>query len=298
MGRLQKLLTSLPTLNTGPIVQQPTSNMSRLKNLLIRLPTLKTTCLPAPLTEFTLFGKLPLELRRIIIAFAAHEPREVLISYDPKFLARKHCETKLENHASVLTASQSIVKPYVYANFEVDRFKLLGLPHFESYDMERCNFTAEVLSKIKYLDHQAVGPQLHHWQCARFLGTLKHLASLQVLNIVVLGVRGDVCRYNRRRGFKQGNLEYLPKVIQASDLSKEVFDRFKSRFDEHSEYVHSLRNVRWDVRWISRAAMMDEDLYPTGEVVTWTQDTFVLHDHRTGRNLGPGERRLSHGQSK
>lgn len=59
--------------------------MSQVQDLLRSLPKLSTPSLSPPLTTFTLFPKLPIELRRKIIRFAAHEPREVLLCWHEGF---------------------------------------------------------------------------------------------------------------------------------------------------------------------------------------------------------------------
>ncbi|CZS91428.1 uncharacterized protein RCO7_07094 [Rhynchosporium graminicola] len=138
--------------------------MPRLQTLLQRLPQLEITQ-PAfpPLEESRLFPKLPIELRRMIIAFAAHEPRKIMIGFEsgvqkemypilsygaplqqsttPAILhvtAEFRREglryyTQCESNDALtlwkqLPYSQDRLVPLFYANFDVDRFELAGNP--------------------------------------------------------------------------------------------------------------------------------------------------------------------------
>tara|TARA_R110002060_G_scaffold21419_2_gene29006 strand:+ start:1130 stop:1642 length:513 start_codon:yes stop_codon:yes gene_type:complete len=59
--------------------------MSRLQNLLHSLSKLKIVPPSPSLTKFTLFSKLPLELRHKIIRLAAHIPREIMLGWYHEF---------------------------------------------------------------------------------------------------------------------------------------------------------------------------------------------------------------------
>ncbi|KAL2062060.1 hypothetical protein VTL71DRAFT_6326 [Oculimacula yallundae] len=298
--------------------------MARLGDLLSVLPTLDITPPPPVLKSFTLFPKLPIELRCKIIAFAAHEPREVLLSYDPDFFNQRylprtlHLETKhydfrippilfasselraeglryytlldcnYENHPRTLNKRNKEVVWYIYANFAVDHFnsKTPGWkPHCPGwnygFDIKHCNFTIDMMSKVKFLDCQLnddirqIFPRLTPLttaieQFSKVIGTLAYLPRLQQMDIVALGnAPGDMGP--DPRSWKPHH--YIWRATHATDARKQFSDALKAHVAADPKLVLRLRDVHWGCTWIDELDMLDEDLYPMGDGMIATQNT-------------------------
>ncbi|CZT13643.1 uncharacterized protein RAG0_17150 [Rhynchosporium agropyri] len=275
LERLKPLYTSLRMgLSRYNAAPKSAAQSCRLRNLLSSLPAIDTK--PAPTQkEFTLFPTLPSELRAKIIGFAAHEPRQVLLSYDRKFFSHYHASSSLtslpqrhipkDDHAPILNAKRSRMTLFVYANFAADHFKIL--PNFQGgtervqlwnyYNMETCNFTDEVLGRIKYLSYT---PSLHELFPYRLTATLKYFPNLKKLGITATG---SIPWHSKWETSRNESKKYLERELYAVDISKKLSDGLKSLVDWNPARQLHLKDKPWGVRWVWMDAGADEDLVPT-----------------------------------
>ncbi|PVH70509.1 hypothetical protein DL98DRAFT_540778 [Cadophora sp. DSE1049] len=264
--------------------------MSRLQDLLRGLLKLKTAPPPPPLTKFTLFPKLPLELRCNIIFLAAHELREVLLGWYRDFFlippiicdwtdlhARialhrpvptiphtstgfrteglryyELCEYNYDHHAFEIPECDFKVEKniFIYANFKVDRFRVFpGLNLYPLGGTEflyPCNFTPQLLDRIKILDNE-----FHD------LGPRKNSLSSEAFE--------DQIR-NIRRAVEMG-LEY-----------KKILDEVKARigkFDGNVDTWPDLQHLEVKCRSSLPGPLWDEDLHPISVGREWTLDSVL-----------------------
>ncbi|XMA18892.1 hypothetical protein WAI453_011683 [Rhynchosporium graminicola] len=106
----------------------PIQPLSRLRVLLRHLPQLNVKSAPSPLTKYTLFPKLPFESRRRIIAFAAHEPRKVMMNFIPDANLHPDILNFYPSKATLLRQKiQNITPAILHVSYE---FRAEGLRYY------------------------------------------------------------------------------------------------------------------------------------------------------------------------
>jgi hypothetical protein len=198
------------TLTEGELAITGIIMPSSLKSLLVERPQLEKP--KKPLDQFTLFPKLPLELRNKIWQIAAFEPRAIdldcgsgrsglsILRNQPKIppILQATYESRQEGlryYTPCTERSPSwrprpspwmISERTVYVNFAVDEFAIvLPLSSFVAID---CNFYEIVLGHIRNLiiDHTGylpigIGPT----NPPDFLGLLHYLPRIEEINVMV-----------------------------------------------------------------------------------------------------------------
>ncbi|XMA18894.1 hypothetical protein WAI453_011685 [Rhynchosporium graminicola] len=296
--RLKPLYTSLRMgLSRYNAAPKSAAQSCRLRNLLSSLPAIDTK--PAPTQkEFTLFPTIPVELRVKIIGFAAHEPRQVLLSYDRKFFSHYHpsssitslpqrhipvilhvskelraeglcyytlCELKKDDHAPILNANRSRMTLFVYANFAADHFKIL--PNFQGGTERVHLWDYYSMGTCNFTDdvwgrikYLSYTPSLHELFPYRLTATLKYFPNLKKLDITATG---SIPWYSKWETSRNESKKYLERELYAVDISKKLSDGLKSLVDLNPARQLQLKDKPWGVRWVWMDAGADEDLVPT-----------------------------------
>ncbi|XMA18893.1 hypothetical protein WAI453_011684 [Rhynchosporium graminicola] len=268
--------------------------MPRLQTLLQRLPQLEITQ-PAfpPLEESRLFPKLPIELRRMIIAFAAHEPRKIMIGFEsgvqkemypilsygaplqqsttPAILhvtAEFRREglryyTQCESNDALtlwkqLPYSQDRLVPLFYANFDVDRFELAGNPSHMVSGTRFCNITASVLGRIKYLECHC---SFLTFVCRDLKTSRQKRMVIKFFKCMSQLVEWNIFEAGRRNMIK-GSEGSVLETARVAKKGKKMVKRFRSDLGDEAGHSESLPTMNMKLTWASYFVSSERDAHP------------------------------------
>ncbi|CZT48513.1 uncharacterized protein RSE6_09220 [Rhynchosporium secalis] len=217
-------------------IKHSTTQMPRLQTLLQRLPQLEITQ-PAfpPLEEFRLFPKLPIELRRMIIAFAAHEPRKIMIGFESGVQKEMY---PILSYGAPLQQSTTPAILHVTAEFRRE-----GLRYYTQCES---NDALTLWQQLPYSDLKTSR------QKRMVIKFFKCMSQLVEWNIFEAG----------RRNMIKGSEGSVLETARVAKKDRKMVKRFRSDLGDEAGHSESLPIMNMKLTWASYFVSSERDAHP------------------------------------